>query len=62
MDKNRCFLICSQLVVFVTLAVLVGLGHDSVITDAMLAISGSIVGTGVYQAVKSSKPPTNESG
>lgn len=60
MDKNRCFLICSQLVVFVTLAVLVGLGHDSVITDAMLAISGSIVGTGVYQAVKSSKAAVSE--
>lgn len=60
MDKNRCFLICSQLVVFVTLAVLVGLGHDSVITDAMLAISGSIVGTGVYQAVKSSTAAVSE--
>lgn len=60
MDKNRCFLICSQLVVFITLAVLVGLGHNSAITDALLAIAGSLVGTGAYQAFKSSKVPTSE--
>lgn len=56
-------LIGAQVVVFVTMAVLVCLGHDSAITDAMLAIAGSLVGTGAYQTIKaSSKPPANEQG
>jgi hypothetical protein len=56
MDKDRLVLVGAQVVVFVTLAVLVGLGHNSAISDAMLAISGSIVGTGAYQVLKA-KPP-----
>lgn len=53
MDKNKAVLLAGQCVVFVGLAVLVGLGHNSSITDAMMAVSGSICGTGVYQFVKS---------
>ena len=60
MDWNKATLLGAQVVVFVTLAVLVGCGHDGTIVDAMLAISGSIVGTGAYQAIKGSKPPTSE--
>jgi len=52
MDKNRMVLLGAQCVVFVSLAILVGLGHDSAITDAMLAIAGSIIGVGAYEAVK----------
>jgi hypothetical protein len=59
-DKNRLVLVGAQVVVFVTMAVLVALGHDSIICDAMIAIAGSIAGTGAYQAVKSSKSPANE--
>lgn len=58
MDWNRCVVIGAQCVVVVVLGVLVGLGHDSVITDALLAVSGSIAGVGVVQAVAKRKTPT----
>ena len=58
MDWNRCVVIGAQCVVVVVLGVLVGLGHDSVITDALLAVSGSIAGDGVEQAVAKRKTPT----
>ena len=58
MDWNRCVVIGAQCVVVCVLGVLVGLGHDSVITDALLAVSGSIAGVGVIQAVSKRNPPT----
>jgi len=52
MDWNRLVIIGAQCVVFVGLVVCVSLGHDSSITDALLAVSGSIAGTGLYSMVK----------
>lgn len=55
MDWNRLSLLGAQCVIVVVLGVLVGLGHDSAVTDALLAVAGSITGTGLYQAVKKTK-------
>lgn len=51
MDWNKFVLILAQCVVVVTLGVCVALGHDSAVTDGLLAISGSVAGIGVFQAV-----------
>lgn len=51
MDWNKASLLAAQCVVVVVLGVCVALGHDSVITDALLAVSGSVAGVGVFQAV-----------
>lgn len=45
--------------VVIVLGVLVGTGHDSYITDALLAVSGSVVGIGLYKVVVS-KPPVSK--
>lgn len=37
-----------QVAVVIVLGVLVGLGHNSYIQDALLAVCGSIAGIGVY--------------
>ena len=50
--QRTCLLLIGQCVVFVGLAVLVGLGHNSAITDALMAVSGSIAGVGLYETVK----------
>lgn len=55
MDWNRLVIIGSQCVVFVGLVVCVSLGHNSSITDALLVVSGSIAGTGLYSTVKQVK-------
>ena len=55
MDWNRFAVLAAQCVVVVVLGVCVGLGHNSVITDALLAVSGSIAGVGVFQTVKATK-------
>lgn len=52
MDWNKAAIIGAQCVVVVVLGVCVALGHDSVMTDALLAVSGSIAGTGLYSTVK----------
>jgi hypothetical protein len=60
MDWNKTVIVGSQCVVFIGLAVCVSLGHDSAITDAMLAIAGSLAGTGLYsqvKVIKANKPP-----
>lgn len=57
-DWNRCLIVGAQLVVLIVLAVLVCLGHNSSVTDALMAVAGSIVGIGAYQAVKG-KTSTN---
>lgn len=54
MDWNKCVVIGSQLVVVVVLGVLVGLGKDSSITDALMAVSGSVAGIGLYKVVTKS--------
>lgn len=51
MDWNKCVIIGAQCVVVVVLGSLVAVGRDSAITDGLLAVSGSIAGTGVYQAI-----------
>lgn len=56
MDWNRAILIGAQCIVVVVLGVCVALGHNSSVTDGLLAVSGSMVGVGMYQAIK--KPPT----
>jgi exosome complex RNA-binding protein Rrp42 (RNase PH superfamily) len=52
MDWNKLVILASQCVVVIVLGVCVALGHDSVMTDALLAVSGSLAGTGLYAQVK----------
>lgn len=51
MDWNKAVVIGAQCVVVVVLGICVLFGHNSSVTDALLAISGSLAGTGVIQAV-----------
>lgn len=57
MDWNRATLLVAQCVVMITLATLVGLGRDGAITEGLLAVSSSLVGIGVYGAVKRGMSP-----
>jgi high-affinity nickel permease len=59
MDWNRLAVIASQCIVVIVLGVLVGLGHDSTINDALLAVSGSLAGVGIYHAVTTKTPPAD---
>jgi len=52
MDWNKFTLIGSQVVVVVVLGTLIALGKDSTITNGLMVVSGSLAGTGLYQAVK----------
>jgi len=52
MDWNRAMLLGAQCVMVIVLGILVALGKDSAITDGLLVVSGSLAGTGIYQAVK----------
>ena len=48
-----------QIAVLVVLGVLVGIGKDSTILDALLAVSGSLTGVGLFQTVsKKTTQPT----
>ena len=61
MDWNKGALMGAQLVVMVVLGSLVAVGRDSAITDALLAVSGSIVlGTGLPAFVAKIKPPVTK--
>ena len=51
MDWNRTVIIGAQVCMVIVLGTLVGLGHDSAVTDGLLAISGSIAGIGIFQTV-----------
>lgn len=53
MDWNKTVVVGAQAVVVVVLGVLVALGHDSSIVDALLAVSGSLCGIGLYHTVSS---------
>lgn len=58
MDWNRTVLLAAQVAVVIVLGVCVASGHDSVITDALLAVSGSIAGVGLFQTFKGKGPGT----
>jgi hypothetical protein len=49
----------AQVAVVMVMGALVAIGKDGVITDALLAVSGSIAGAGILQSVakKSATPP-----
>jgi hypothetical protein len=49
-------ILAAQVAVVCVMGALVSLGKDGVITDALLAVSGSIVGAGILQSV--TKKPT----
>lgn len=51
MDWNKLVLIGGQSVVVIVLGVLVATGHDGTVTDALLAVAGSVTGLGLYQTV-----------
>lgn len=55
MDWNKCAVLGAQCVVVVVLGVCVALGHNSSITDALMAVSGSIAGVGLIQTVTKKK-------
>jgi len=61
MDWNKLAILGAQCVVVVVLGVCVACGHNSAITDGLLAVSGSLVGTGLYAQVKVIKSKTIES-
>lgn len=50
-DWNKAVVIGSQCVVVMVLGALVAVGKDSYITDALLAISGSLVGCNILERV-----------
>lgn len=54
MDWNKAVLIGAQCVVVVVLGVCVATGHNSAVTDGLLAVSGSVAGVGLFQTL--SKP------
>ena len=56
MDWNKLVLIGGQSVVAIILGACVIAGHNSVITDALLAVSASIAGAGLITTVKVIKP------
>lgn len=55
MDWNRLAILGAQCVVVIVLGVCVAMGHNSAITDGLMAVSGSIAGLGIYQAVAKKK-------
>jgi Na+/H+ antiporter NhaB len=50
--SKEIVLLVVQGVVVVSLAACVSAGHNSAITDALIAICGSIAGIGVYDKLK----------
>jgi hypothetical protein len=61
MDWNKLVILGSQCVVVIVLGACVIAGHDSAISDALLAVSGSLAGSGIISTVKviRSKPTTS---
>ena len=55
MDWNKLALLGAQCVVVVVLGVCVAMGHNSAITDALMAVSGSVAGIGLLQTVAKKK-------
>ncbi len=50
MDWNKTMILGAQCVVVVVLGICVAMGHDSAVTDGLLAVSGSLAGVGLFQA------------
>lgn len=60
MNWDKFIVLSGQIVVVIVLGVLVALGHNSSVTDGLLAVCGSVAGVGIYQTVNSkSKPPSS---
>ncbi len=55
MDWNKLVFTIGQGLVVVVLGVLVALGHNSGISDGLLAVCGSLAGIGIYQTVVQKK-------
>jgi len=55
MDWNKTALLAAQCVVVIVLGVCVAMGHNSTITDGLMAVSGSIVGGGLITAIAKKK-------
>ena len=55
MDWNKSVVIGAQCVVVIVLGVCVAMGHNSAVTDGLLAVSGSVAGVGLVQAVTKKK-------
>ncbi len=53
MNWDKCLILIGQVAVLGVLGSLVALGHNSAIQDGMMAVSGSLIGVGLYQAVRS---------
>jgi len=53
--RTELALIIAQVAVVIVLGVCVSLGHNSAITDALMAVCGSVAGTGAYSQVKAAK-------
>jgi len=51
MNWDKLLVLGSQVVVVIVLGVLVAMGKDSIITNALLAVSGSVTGIGLYKTV-----------
>jgi hypothetical protein len=61
MDWNKALVVGAQIVVVCVLGGLVAIGRDSAVTDALLAVSGSIVlGLGLPTVVSKIKPPVTK--
>jgi outer membrane lipoprotein SlyB len=52
MDWNKTVFIGSQVAVIGVMGALVALGHNSVITDILIAVSGSLAGSGVVEKIR----------
>lgn len=54
---DKWLVLGGQIVVVVVLGILVALGHNSYITDGLLAVCGSIAGVGLYKTFTKPTPP-----
>jgi len=57
MNWERCLVLIGQVVAVGVLGSLVALGHDTAVTDGLLAVCGSLAGIGLIQATRSKNPP-----
>lgn len=57
MNWDRCLVLIGQIVAVGVLGSLVALGHDSEVTNGLLATCGVLVGTSLYQVTRSPKNP-----
>jgi hypothetical protein len=55
MDWNKATFLLAQTVTVIVLGVMVCLGHDSAVTDGLLAVVGSVAGVSVYETVRKRK-------